>query len=244
MRCKSMTLLREAMRLSQKRAEAAVATSSTGRILEHTALPAEWFTQYWETLEDVTSHVALLYPQMLQASLCADPQHALCLKVCIIIVLTAQVELHRMPGTYHSESRQKALNVILDVIGLTKGLKDEDYAMLEPILGVRATRRGIDRATNPTFQVCFTIVANAIRNDRELLFGMAEHSEGDPKESEAFNVLINSAQQLATKLPYVGKYSAYPSTKRPTEHRIAEYSLQTLCEIASTSNASTANKPS
>lgn len=122
------------MRLSRMRAEA-LAKSST-RILEHSALPPEWYTQYWETLEDVAMHVALLYPQMLQATLCADPRHGLCLKVGLIIALAAQVELHRMPGTYHSESRQKSLSVILEVISLTKGLKDEDYVMLEPILGV------------------------------------------------------------------------------------------------------------
>ena len=113
---------------------------STSRILEHTALPPEWYTQYWEALEDVTQHVALLYPQMLQASLCADPRDGLCLKVCIIVALAAQVELHRMPGTYHAESRQKSLSVILEVISLTKGLKGEDYDMLEPILGVRLAR--------------------------------------------------------------------------------------------------------
>ncbi|EKM55428.1 uncharacterized protein PHACADRAFT_161409 [Phanerochaete carnosa HHB-10118-sp] len=201
MRCKSLILFREAMGLSQIRADTAAATSA-GPVIEHTALPSEWYTRYWETLEEVTSHVALLYPQMLQASLCSDPQHALCLKVCLIIALAAQVDLHRMPGTYHLESRQKVLSVILDVIGLTKSLKDEDYAMLEPIIGI-----------------CFTVIANAIRNDRELLISISPRQGAYSKEQEAFNVLINSAQQLATKLPYV------------------EYSLQELCDIASTGTA-------
>lgn len=133
MRCKSIILLSESMRLSRVRAE--VIASSASRILDHT-LPPEWHTQYWDMLEDVSQHVALLYPRMLQASLCADLRNGLCLKVCLIIALAAQVELHRMPGSYHDESRQKTLSVILEVISLAKGLKDDDYALLEPILGV------------------------------------------------------------------------------------------------------------
>lgn len=127
-------LLEEAMRLSGVRADA-MARSTSRSVLQH-ALPPEWYTQYWETLEDTSQHIALLYPQMLQASLCADPRNGLCLKVCIIIALSAQVELHRMPGSYHAESRQKLSSVILEVITLTKGLKEEDYVLLEPILGV------------------------------------------------------------------------------------------------------------
>lgn len=200
MRCKSMMLLVDALRLSQMRAQAAPATLSLSRPIEQTPLPSEWYTQYWESLEEITSHIALLYPQMLQASLCADPQQALGLKVALILGLSAQVELHRMPGTQHSESRQKSLCVILDIIGLAKGLKDEDYPMLDPILGL-----------------CYTIVANAIRNDRELLLGVAERQEVEQSEQEAYNVLINSAQQLSSKIPYM------------------EYHLATLCDIASTS---------
>lgn len=137
-RCKSISLLRDAMRLSHIRA-----TASANKTTVHieTALPMEWYTQYWETLEDAAQHVAVLYPQMLQASLYDDVQHALCLKVCIIVALAAQIELHRMPGYYHAESRQKALTTILEVISLTRGLRQEDYAMLEPTLGVRATTR-------------------------------------------------------------------------------------------------------
>ncbi|KIP09139.1 hypothetical protein PHLGIDRAFT_347915 [Phlebiopsis gigantea 11061_1 CR5-6] len=207
MRCKSIILLQDCMRLSRMRADAML--GSTSRILEHTALPPEWYTQYWETLEDVTQHVALLYPQMLQASLCADPRHGLCLKVCIIVALAAQVELHRMPGSYHAESRQKSLSAILEVITLTKGLKGDDYDMLEPILGI-----------------CFTIVANALRGDHDLLLeistqGTSGNSDSDERDKEAFSVLIDSATRLSTKLPYV------------------ENALRTLHDIASNITSNT-----
>lgn len=135
MRCKSIWILREAMRLSQIRAAAASESKSSTRL--ETALPMEWYTQYWETLEDAAQHVAVLYPQMLQASLYSDLQQTLCLKVCIIVALAAQIELHRMPGYYHIESRQRAMCVIVEVIRLIRGLKEEDYALLEPTLGVR-----------------------------------------------------------------------------------------------------------
>ena len=134
MRCKSICLLLEAMRLSQIRAKISSESKSCAAL--ETALPMEWYTQYWATLEGTTQHVALLYPQMLQASLYPDPQHTLCLKICIIVSLAAQIELHRMPGTYHAESRQKSMCVIVEVIRLLRGLKEEDYAMLEPTLGV------------------------------------------------------------------------------------------------------------
>lgn len=133
MRCKSISLLRDAMHLSQIRSASSDSKSS---VRLETALPMEWYTQYWETLEDAAQHVAMLYPQMLQASLYADDQHTLCLKVCIVVALTAQIELHRMPGYYHAESRQKAMCVIVEVIRLLKGLKEEEYDMLEPTLGV------------------------------------------------------------------------------------------------------------
>ena len=81
-------------------------------------------------------HVALLYSQMMQA--CPDlDAHILCLKTMLVIALTAQIELHSMPGFYHPESRQKALSTAIEVIGLTKSWREDDYIMLEPTLGVR-----------------------------------------------------------------------------------------------------------
>ena len=57
-------------------------------------------------------------------------------------------------------------------------------------------------------QVCFTIVANALRGDRELLLEVSTHGSGgvnsDERDKEAFSVLIDSATRLSTKLPYIG----------------------------------------
>ncbi|KIP05150.1 hypothetical protein PHLGIDRAFT_164927 [Phlebiopsis gigantea 11061_1 CR5-6] len=180
MRCKSIWILREAMRLSQIRAAAASESKSSARL--ETALPVEWYTQYWETLEDAAQHVAVLYPQMLQASL-TDFQQTLCLKVCIIVALAAQIELHRMPGYYHVESRQRAMCVIVEVIRLIRGLKEEDYALLEPTLGI-----------------CFTIIANTLREDQSVRLELPPDC-GPPQDT--LSVLITVATQLSLKLPYV-----------------------------------------
>lgn len=137
MRCRSLSLLREAMRLSRARASAA--DKSLARL--DAALPLGWYTQYWESLEDSSRHVALLYPQMLQSSLLPDlEQHTICFKACLVVSLTAQIELHSMPGFYHPESRQKALSTTIEVIGLTKSWKEDDYIMLEPTLRVSTYR--------------------------------------------------------------------------------------------------------
>ncbi|EKM51825.1 uncharacterized protein PHACADRAFT_101816, partial [Phanerochaete carnosa HHB-10118-sp] len=190
LRCKSLLLLREAMRLSRIRASAA---SKSSERLE-TALPLEWYTQYWEMLEDTWRHIALLYPQMLQSSLYPDlEQHTLCLKTCLIVSLSAQIEMHNMPSFFHLESRQKALSTAIEVIGLTKGWKEEDYAMLEPTLGI-----------------CHGIVANALRDDRRLYAGSPDEFV---KIQEALAVLITSTTLLADKIPYLGALSLFSSRR-------------------------------
>lgn len=73
---------------------------------------------------------------MLKSSLCTDPTQAVTLKVCLMVALAAQLELHRLPGFYHPESRQKVVDIICEIVGLTKGIKDEDSSLLDPILGV------------------------------------------------------------------------------------------------------------
>ena len=103
---------------------------------DFTPLPPDWDKQYWEALEDVSQHVAVLVPQMLKSTLCADPRHGVSLKVCMMIAMAAQLELHRLPATYHSESRQKVLDTVMEIVGITKGFKDEDYILMDPILGV------------------------------------------------------------------------------------------------------------
>ncbi len=134
MRARSVYFLQQALRLSRIRTETASKTML--RTSDYTALPPEWYSQYWDTLEEVSQHVSLLVPQMLKSTLCADPRHGVSLKVCIMIALAAMVELHRLPATYHAESRQKVVDVVMEIVGLTRGFKEEDFVLLDPILGV------------------------------------------------------------------------------------------------------------
>lgn len=134
MRARSVYFLQQALRLSRIRTE--TASKSMFRTSDYTALSPDWYTQYWDTLEEVSQHVSILVPQMLKSTLCADPRHGVSLKVCMMIAMAAQVELHRLPATYHSESRQKVVDTVLEIVGLTKGFKDEDFVLLDPILGV------------------------------------------------------------------------------------------------------------
>jgi hypothetical protein len=128
LRHKSLYLLREALRL------AATAPSSL-RI--ETTLPSEWCTHYWVTLEETMQHIAHIYPRMLQSNFHSDLNpHTLCLKSCLIFSLTAEIKLHTLPEFIRVESRQRALSLITDVTTLIQYLKDEDYTMLEPMLGV------------------------------------------------------------------------------------------------------------
>lgn len=132
-RCRSAALLLDTMKLSRQRDQ-----EVTRRGIGHTgapAMPPEWYTKYWDLFEEVTQHAAMIYPQMLRTSMSSDTL-GLCFKVSIIVALTAQLELLRMSAGFHPESRQKATDVALEVLGVTYGLRDEDFAQLEPILGV------------------------------------------------------------------------------------------------------------
>ncbi|PSR74904.1 hypothetical protein PHLCEN_2v9438 [Hermanssonia centrifuga] len=165
MRARSVYFLQQALRLSR----------------------IQWYSQYWDTLEEVSQHVSLLVPQMLKSTLCADPRHGVSLKVCIMIALAAMVELHRLPATYHAESRQKVVDVVMEIVGLTRGFKEEDFVLLDPILGT-----------------CWTVVATALCQERQSFVEIAQ-MEPDAQWGEAFTIMITCASKLGTKLPYMGE---------------------------------------
>ena len=133
MRARSVYFLYQALRLSRMRMEAAYETRF--QTSDYEVLSSDWFAKYWETLEDATAHVAILSPQMLKTSLSVDPR-AVPSKVCMIIAMAAQLELYRHLAPGHVDTRNKLLNVVCEIVDLTKGFKDEDFVMLDPVLGV------------------------------------------------------------------------------------------------------------
>ncbi|KAJ3520271.1 hypothetical protein NM688_g9187 [Phlebia brevispora] len=185
MRARSVYFLQQALRLSRIRTE--TASKSMIHTSDYTALSPDWYTQYWETLEEVSQHVGILVPQMLKSTLCSDPRHGVSLKVCMMIAMAAQLELYRLPATYHAESRQKVLDVVLEIVGLSKGFRDEDFALLDPILGS-----------------CWTVVATALSQERQSFMEISE-MEPAAQWSEAFSIMIQCASKLGTRLPYMGK---------------------------------------
>lgn len=118
------------------RTDAAYETSSCTS--DYEVLSSDRYKQYWNTLEDATEHVAILEPQMLKATINTDPdpRQGVSIKVCMIIGMAAKLELHRHPAPQHTDSRKKMLDIVLEIVRLTKDFKDEDFMMLDPVLGV------------------------------------------------------------------------------------------------------------
>ncbi|KAI0695889.1 hypothetical protein BC835DRAFT_1272624, partial [Cytidiella melzeri] len=153
---------------------------------------SEWYGLYWSTLEETAQHAAALTTEMLKASLCTDSRKAATLKVCLIICLSAQLELHRLPGLYHPESRQKVVDGVNEIVGLTRGFKDEEVSLLDPILGV-----------------CWTIVATALRQEKEAFVDMSSLAP-DGNWARAFSVMISCASKVGSRIPFLGeKFSGF-----------------------------------
>ncbi|RDX47328.1 hypothetical protein OH76DRAFT_774894 [Lentinus brumalis] len=96
-----------------------------------------WVVEYWSLLEEVETNLANVNPALLKASLHPELQpstHGL--KICLIVALTAEAELHHLAPRTHPESRQHCLNAVLKLVGIGKTLTASDYEMLDPILGI------------------------------------------------------------------------------------------------------------
>lgn len=99
-----------------------------------------WIAEYWSLLEEVETNLASVNPALLKASLQPGLQRAThSLKICLIVSLTAEAELHHLAPRSHPESRQHCLNAVLKLVGIGKTFTASDYEMLDPILGVRAS---------------------------------------------------------------------------------------------------------
>ena len=82
-------------------------------------------------------NLASMNPALLKASLNpALRSSTLGLKICLIVTLTAEAELHHLAPPTHAESRQHCLNAVLKLVGIGKTFSAEDYDLLDPMLGV------------------------------------------------------------------------------------------------------------
>ena len=98
---------------------------------------SSWLTEYWSLLEEVEMNLASVNPALLKASLNPELRSStLGLKICLIVTLTAEAELHHLAPPAHAESRQHCLNAVLKLVGIGKTFSAEDYDLLDPMLGV------------------------------------------------------------------------------------------------------------
>ncbi|RDX47331.1 hypothetical protein OH76DRAFT_1405941 [Lentinus brumalis] len=94
-----------------------------------------WVAEYWSLLEEVETNLATVNPALLKASLHPELQPSTQgLKICLIVALTVEAELHHLAPRTHPESRQHCLNAVLKLVGIGKTLTASDYEMLDPIL--------------------------------------------------------------------------------------------------------------
>jgi len=142
----------------------------------------QWYEEYWDLLEDIYEHISTLNPSMLKTSFFRQREHALALKMCMIISLTAAAELHRLLASHHPESRSECVDLVFQIVGITKGLQDEDYIFLDPILGT-----------------CWSIVATILNQERTS--SIDESSSAQCKSS--FTVIMTSASKLGHTLPFM-----------------------------------------
>ncbi|KAI0781008.1 hypothetical protein BD413DRAFT_608208 [Trametes elegans] len=95
-----------------------------------------WFERYWALLEEVSAHAAAVETEALKATFYGDRAHGVALKFSLVVALASKAELHWLVHRDHPESMQRALDVVMEVVGITRGFKDNDFILLDPLLGV------------------------------------------------------------------------------------------------------------
>ncbi|KAI9064366.1 hypothetical protein FKP32DRAFT_1626402 [Trametes sanguinea] len=95
-----------------------------------------WFSQYWALLEEVSAHAANVEAEMLKATFNGDRAHGVALKFSQVVALSSKAELHWLVHRDHPESMQRSLDVVMEVVGITRSFKDNDFILLDPLLGL------------------------------------------------------------------------------------------------------------
>lgn len=96
----------------------------------------EWFKAYWPLLEQLTTHVANVENEMLKATFYPERELAIALKFCLVVSLSAKAQMHWLLHRDHEESAQRALDVVMEVVTVTRTIKDNEFLLLDPLLGV------------------------------------------------------------------------------------------------------------
>ncbi|TFY67291.1 hypothetical protein EVJ58_g1734 [Rhodofomes roseus] len=178
LRARSLALLQESRRLAARWTEIVV---NLGTFDPQATLDEQtkWYDDYWGRLEEVLEHNSTLTVSTLKSSFAGHRQLALALKMSTILSLTAAAELHRVLARHHPNSRAKCLSTVLEIVGITKELRDDDYHFLDPILGP-----------------CWSMVAAMLEEQRP-------HVEEHAQLKTSYNIILSSANKLGLALPYM-----------------------------------------
>ncbi|KAH9946172.1 uncharacterized protein BXZ73DRAFT_86353 [Epithele typhae] len=125
------------LRVSELTAEWSAFPADSVRGVFHANRPA-WFERYWPLLEELGGHVSNLEHEMLKATFYAERELSIALKFSIVVALSAKAQMHWLLHRDHEESAQRALDVVMEVITVTRTFKDNEFLLLDPLLGVSA----------------------------------------------------------------------------------------------------------
>lgn len=118
----------------------------------------EWFNVYWPLLEQLTGHASNLDSEMLKASFFNERELCVALKFCLVVTLSAKAQMHWLLHRDHEESAQRALDVVMEVVTVTRTIKDNEFLLLDPLLGVSVR--------TPRYRLCSRSCRNARSRSR------------------------------------------------------------------------------
>ncbi|KAJ7267392.1 hypothetical protein C8J57DRAFT_364956 [Mycena rebaudengoi] len=99
--------------------------------------PTLWFDRYWELIEQIHSHIALLQPATLKVSFLPDYHTIeLVLELSTILALTALADLHAIFAPSHPESSRRYRDTIFEIVSISSTFALDDFQYLAPILSL------------------------------------------------------------------------------------------------------------
>ncbi|KAI0336461.1 hypothetical protein GY45DRAFT_1342024 [Cubamyces sp. BRFM 1775] len=185
LRARSLLLLVRARNLASQWAN--LSTLPHGGIYSP-ARPA-WFEQYWPLLDEVSSHATAVEAEMLKATFYGDRAHGVALKFSLVVALATKAELHWLVHRDHPESMQRSLDVVMEVVGITRSFKDNDFILLDPLLG-KTTRHGVN-----SDMLRFTVIVVHVANRPALAAGISWNA--------AMETIDMSARKLGYEMPFM-----------------------------------------
>ncbi|OCH95532.1 hypothetical protein OBBRIDRAFT_536696 [Obba rivulosa] len=131
----------------------------------------------------VRAHIEGLSPLAQALFTHGSRANRLSVKLCMIISMTASVELHAMQFNEMDQYRQQCVDTIWEIVRLTQGFRDGDYIYLDPILGS-----------------CWMTVSAVLNNQRwmSLVTCTPMHWQS------AMTIMIESGEKLNRTLPFMG----------------------------------------